>query len=158
MDIRQADLILVRGHGPIERIIEHVTDSPYCHVAGLVKDNELIEAQAGHKIGYQALDYYDGVSDVFTCDMATEEQRQQIVEWVVNRLGGHYDYLLIGWEALHYILHVDLPYNPDPNRFDCSQLWSEAYRSVGIDLCPGIKFPSPADTANSPVLRKVGSF
>lgn len=46
MEPRIADLIFVRGTGPISRAIEEIEHSPYSHVAGVVKENELIEAPA----------------------------------------------------------------------------------------------------------------
>lgn len=156
--IRPADLILVRGSGVLDRAIEGITHSEYSHATGLVKPNELIEAQAFRTTGYQGLDYYQGRSDVYTCDSLTDEQRQQIVAFVMREVGTRYDYELIGWELEHYVLHVDLPFVEGDSRHDCSTLWSDAYRSVGVELCPGIKYPTPGDLAHSPLLNKIGSF
>ncbi len=156
--IKPADLILVRGDGLIDKAIEEISHSPYSHVAGLVKPNELIEAQAFRRTGYQGLDYYHGVSDVFTCDSLTDEQRNQIVAFVMKEVGTEYDYLLIPWEFEHYVFHVDLPFAEDDARHDCSTLWSDAYRSVGVDLCPGVKYPTPGDLGTSMRLRKLGSY
>ncbi len=155
--IKSADLILVRGAGLVDRAIEKISNSQYSHCTGLVKLNELIEAQAFRKTGYQGLDFYQGSSDVFTCDSLTDEQRQQIVAYVVNEVGSKYDYLLIPLELGHFVFHVDLPYS-EGLRHDCSTLWSDAYKSAGVDLCPGIEFPSPGNIGDSGLLRRVGSF
>jgi uncharacterized protein YycO len=152
--MKPADLIFVRGHDIVSRAIEDITDCPYSHVAGYVKDNELIEAQWYRKVGYQTLDHYDGLYDVYTCDQLTDTQRKLIIEYATKRIGTRYDYLLIAWEALRYLAHITLPYHND-YRVICSTLWSDAYRYAGIDLCPGIRYPTPADLAQSKLLRKV---
>lgn len=158
MDIRSADLILVKGTGWISKTIKDVGRSLYSHVAGIVKENELMEAQGFKRTGYQVLDYYAGRADVFTCDELTEVQRRLILECVKQEVGGNYDYLLLAWEFLRYVFNLILPYKEGRTRRICSTLWADAYRSVGIDLCPGIKYPSPADVAQSKLLRKIGSL
>lgn len=159
MDIKLADLILVSGNDGLSHEIEWITRSPYSHVAGLVKPNELIEAQAFRKTGYQALDYYAGYADVFTCDIATDEQRIQMVANVESFVGSRYSLLLIGWELIRYVFGVMLMPGKSWDPIVCSVLWAvKAYRSVGIDLCPGIRFPTPGDVGNSKLLRKIGTL
>jgi cell wall-associated NlpC family hydrolase len=153
--LRPADLIFVRGSTTIAHIIEDVSRSPYSHVAGIVKPNELIEAQGGRRTGYAALDLYDGAADVYTCDSLTDAQREAVVDFAMKQQGTRYAYGLIGWEAVHFLLHIDLPYK-EHGEFDCSQLWYDAYKAAGIDLCPSMKIVAPADLAQSQLLRKVG--
>jgi hypothetical protein len=157
MELKPADLIFVRGIDIASRVIEEVTQSPYSHVAGLVKPNELIEANTFRKTGYQAIDSYARQADVYTCDLLTDEQRQKIVEYVTGCVGSHYDYLLLIWELTRYKLKWLWPYHEGQNRI-CSTLWSDAYRQAGVDLCPGILYPTPGDLANSKLLRKIGSY
>lgn len=157
LTILSADLIFVRGMGFIARVIEDITICPYSHIAGLVKPNELIEADGFRRTGYQALDFYDGKADVFTCDGISTTQRRLILGYVLKEVGTRYDYLLIGWEAVRYLLNVMLPFHEFHTRI-CSTLWSDAYKAAGIDLCPGILYPSPGDLAQSKLLRKVGSY
>lgn len=158
VELKLGDLILERGTGPISEAIEQISHSPYSHVAGYVKDNELIEANGFRRIGYQVLDFYIGRVDVFRCSGLTDGLRSQIVDYAKNEIGGHYDYFLLGWEYLRYVFHLILPYKEPTATRICSTLWSDAYRSVGIDLCPGIKFPSPGDLAESRLLQKIGSI
>lgn len=156
-NIKLADLILERGTGIINEAIQEITDSPYSHVAGLAKPNELIEANGFRHTGYQALDYYDKIADVYTCDILTDEQRNDIVKFVTKYIGTHYNYFLLVAEFFRYVFHWIIPYEEGTNKI-CSTLWVEAYRSVGIDLVPNVKFPSPAEIACSPLLRKVCSL
>jgi hypothetical protein len=153
--MKLADLILVRGDGIVSRVIEGIIHSPYSHVAGIVKPNELIEAQGLRKVGYQALDFYAGQYDVYTCDTLTDEQRAQIVDYVTRAVDYHYDYILVAVEFVRYVFHIMLPYREPFSARICSTLWADAYRSVGVDLCPGIRYPSPADIAQSKLLRKI---
>jgi uncharacterized protein YycO len=148
------DLLLVKGYGLIATEIECISKSPYYHVAGVVKENELIEANGFRKTGYQALDYYSGVADIYRCPSLTNEQRAFIVDYVKKEVGSRYDYLLILWEAIRYMTNSLLPYIETQNRI-CSTLWADAYLAAGIDLCPGVKYPSPGDIAQSKSLMKI---
>ena len=155
--LKPADLIIVRGDGPVDKVIEAVSHSPYSHVAGVVRANEVFEAQALRTDGYNGLDFYRGYSDIYTCDALTDEQRQNIVLRVLANAGRHYGYKLILWEAEHYLLHWDPDYNDDEDP-DCSQLWGNAYRAEGFDPCPGLPVMSPGDLATSPTFRYVGPY
>jgi hypothetical protein len=155
--LKPGDLVFVRGTDWISREIEYITHSTYSHVAGVVNDTQLIEANAFQKTGYVGLIHYTGRADVYTCDLLTDEQRRHIIEYVRSFVGTRYDYLLIVWEAARYLLHLVWPYYEGKARI-CSTLWSDAYRSAGVDLCPGVKYPTPGDMAQSKLLRKVESY
>lgn len=158
MEIKPGDLILVKGDDLISDAIEDISKSIYSHTAGLVKEKVLVEAVGFKKIGYQSLNYYTGKADVYTCDSLTVKQRETIVDVAISKVGGHYDYFLLVWEFIRYTFHLILPYKEGKTVRICSTLWADAYRQVGIDLCPGVKYPSPGDLANSKLLRKVGSL
>jgi len=156
--MKLGDLVFVKGTDIISDAIEDISKSIYSHTAGLVKENVLIEANGFRKIGYQALDYYAGRTDVYTCDDLTDEQGKVIVDYAIKEVGGHYDYVLFAWEFIRYMLHCMLPYQEGKTVRICSTLWADAYRQVGMDLCPGVKYPSPGDLTISKLLRKVGSL
>lgn len=158
MDIRPADLILVRGEDLIGNTIELITRSPYSHVAGVVGYKTLIEAQAFRKTGRQSLDFYSSQAEVFTCDELTDEQRALIVAEVWKHYGSRYSYLMLLWELLRYTFGIVIMPWKDWQPIICSTLWVNAYRAAGVDLCPDIRFPTPADLADSKLLRRVGSI
>jgi uncharacterized protein YycO len=147
------DLIFVHSDSWIGHQIEYVTHSKYSHCAGIIKENEIIESQGLKKTEYQAIDYYTNY-DIFTCPSATDEQINVAIEFAKSKLGTRYSYFLILWELVHYIFHLDIPFN-ERKKYICSTLWAEAYRKAGIDLCPNIRYPSPADLANSKLLVKI---
>jgi uncharacterized protein YycO len=155
MIIKPADLILVRGTGWISKAIEGVEHSPYSHVAIVIKPNEIIEAEGFRRTGYAGLDAYSGRADVYTCDEATDQQRQQIVDYLTKEVGTHYCYPLLFWEFIRYTTGILLPYNPGPNRI-CSYLATDAYAKAGLNKWPRIRFPTPGDVPEP--LRLVGSL
>lgn len=158
-DLKLGDLILVRGEGLISEAIEHVEGGPYSHTAGYVGNDELIEAEGFRKTGYTLTCAYKGHADVFRCDSMTDEQEGKILLSAVRSVGGHYDYALLIVELIRYWFGVLMPYREPPNSRICSTLWAVGcYRKAGIDLCPGIRFPSPGDLSASKLLRKVGSL
>lgn len=160
MNLEMGDLILVKGNGFIPNTIEKITKSPYSHVAGVVgneKDKELIEAQGFQKTGFQSLSTYHGYADVFRCHGLTELQKKLIVAYVNKQRGTRYDYLLIIWELLRYVLNVVFPYI-ETKSYICSTLWNDAFQEAGVDLCPEVKYPSPGDLAKSLFLTKIGSL
>ena len=150
------DLVIVQGRGFFSHIIEDVTDSSYSHVAIIVNQEQVIEAMGLKRTGYQTINFYRG-QDVFTCPLLTEIQRQQIVNFLINQIGTHYDYLLLFWELIRYGFHVLFPYTED-KKYICSTLAADAYKVAGVNLTPKIKYPSPADIANSKLLTKIGSL
>jgi len=151
------DLVLVRGIGIVSDIIEDIEHSSYSHSAGIVSDGTIIEAQGFQITNYVPLSKYKGMADIFTCDILTDKQREEIVEYVRKEVGSHYDWLLLLLEGIRYLFHIIIPYKEHKNRI-CSTLWNDAYKSVGVDLCPNIKYPSPADLSKSKLLRKVDSI
>ncbi len=155
--LQLADLVFVRGTRWLDFPVKLVTQSQYTHVAGYVGDGNLIEAQGLRKTGYEPLTTYENAADVYRDPHLNASQKQQIMEFIYKEIGGRYDYLLIGWEALKFIFGVVLPYAKNKARI-CSTLWADAYKSAGVDLCPKHKYPTPSDLVKSPYLRKIGSL
>lgn len=155
---KPGDLLLVKGKTWMGHAIEDISHSPYSHVAGFVHHDDLVEAQGFRDVGYQSPAEYRGQSDIYVCDALTTEKRIEIVRHVTDEIGKHYDYLLIAWEFFRYVFHLMLPYKEPLRSRDCGTLWSKAYKKAGIDLCHGIRFPSPGDLANSPKLKYIGTF
>ena len=152
------DIVLVKGQNSLSRVIEGIEESIYSHAAGIVKENEIIEVVLFEKTSYESLDSYKGYTDIFTCDILTNEQREGIVKYAENQLGSYYDLPLLFWEFIRYATHMILPYKQIFHSYICSTLWADAYRSAGVDLCPNIKYPSPKDLSESKLLTKIGSY
>lgn len=165
LDISIGDLILVDGTGIISKAIEAVEYGPirdkpreYSHTAGYVGDNNLIEAEGFRATGYAPLDKYTGHADVFHCPKASKYQRKDIHKLAKWYIGSRYDYLLLPVEFLRYLTGLVLPYHEPARARICSVLWAGIYREVGIDLCPGIRWPTPRDISESKLLVNIGSI
>ena len=158
IQLRPADLILVHGSTLIDRAIEDIEHSLYSHAAGVgFEPGELIEARGFRATGYQNLGAYQDDGEAYVCNRLTDTQRTAIVDSVKQEIGKQYDYLLLIWELYRYVLHMTIPFKEPFHSRICSTLWADAYKSVGVDLCPGIRYPSPGDIAQSALLKKVGT-
>jgi uncharacterized protein YycO len=152
------DIGLDKGTGWISKAIEDFEHSKYSHATTYIGYDNLIEAEGFERTGAVPIEKYKGQLDIFTCDSLTDAQRQEIKKYLIKEVGSRYDYLLILFEAIRYGLHIALPYKEPFKSHICSTLVVDAYKSVGIDLCPCTKYPSPADLSNSKLLRKIGTY
>ncbi|SPF51238.1 conserved hypothetical protein [Candidatus Desulfosporosinus infrequens] len=158
LDLHIGDLVLVRGKGIISEAIERVENSCYSHVAGYVGHGELIEAEGLRRTGYARVSKYKGCADVFRYNNLTREQRWRILELATYSVGERYDWWLDFIEFMRYTFGVIVPYREPPNLRICSNLWAGIYSDTDIDLCPGIKYPTPKDVSGSKLLTYIGSF
>lgn len=150
-----ADILLEYGSNSIiGEIIDDFEHSKYSHTAGIVSEGELIEANGFKKTGYIELSVYKNEADIFTCDILTEKQRKLIVKYVKSQVGTTYDWVLLFEEAFRFLFNLAIPHKEFHNHI-CSTLWADAYRHAGIDLTPGIRYPSPSDLSKSKLLRRV---
>ncbi|MFB5192429.1 YiiX/YebB-like N1pC/P60 family cysteine hydrolase [Alicyclobacillus fastidiosus] len=157
-ELQIADLMFIRGNRLLDLPVKMITQSKYTHVAGYCGTGLVIEAQGLRATGLEALSTYKGVVDVYRHPYLTETQKQDIMAFVHEEVGGRYDYLLLGWEAVRHIFGVFLPHLKSKRRI-CSTLWADAYKSAaGVDLCPQHTYPTPNDLAKSAYLKKVGTY
>jgi hypothetical protein len=88
----------------------------------------------------------------------TDNARNTILLYLDKQVGSHYDWILLGLEGIRYIFHF-MPFYKEPfYSHICSTLVSDAYKKAGINLCPGIIYPSPKDLSQSKLLRKIKSI
>lgn len=153
MELKPCDLILVRGKGFLNEEIKEITHSTYSHVAGVVLGNMIVEAQGFSKVRVQSLEAYAGSYDVYRYEGLTNEQALNILKYVRKQVGKRYSYLLFLWEFFHYAFGLKIPNLG--KQLICSTLWTRTFKKAGIKLCPGIRYPSPAEIAKSKLLRKV---
>ncbi|HLN63765.1 MAG TPA: hypothetical protein VK464_19770 [Symbiobacteriaceae bacterium] len=149
------DIMLVRGHSPISRLIQWITRSPYSHAALVANESIIIEADWGIRLRAVRNPYRD--YDLYTAD-PTETQRRTIVAYGRGRIGYGYDLWRLLALALRELFHLRLPFLNAGDRLVCSELIDLAYREAGIDLRPDQPdgYVTPRDLALSPTIRKVG--
>lgn len=152
------DLIFIRGTEGVAGPIKKITRSPYTHIAGVVVEDSLLEAQALRRTGHQPVATYEGVSDVYTCPGLSTRQREEIIQHATQSYGARYDYLLFVSLAARHLLGKMIPLYSRRSRHICTTLWTDAYRAAGIELCPGNQHPTPGELSKSKLLNWVGSF
>lgn len=159
IELLPADIVLVRGDGFIEDAIEEITNSKYNHIAGVSLDGRLIEANVGRTTGYEDIESYKGIADVYRLDGITDTQRKAVVKSVMEQFGTKYDLLAIGWELVRYELHINLPFVELNHEHICSTLWAiDGFRKNGIQVCNWTKYPSPGDFALDKQFKYIGSY
>jgi hypothetical protein len=86
-------------------------------------------------------------------------QRRDIVSFVLHKVNVKYDLLLFIGIGLNRLFHLNTKWN-NKSRYICVEMIVEAYKSVGIDLLPGISYNNmiPDDLMYSTKLKKVYSL
>ncbi|WP_026962210.1 hypothetical protein [Alicyclobacillus herbarius] len=158
MDLHVGDLVFTRGgFSRLDKPMMWLTRNPYTHVAGAVGPRKLLEARMFHTTGYVELTAFRNMVDVFHCPHLSARQRRIVAEYVEDEIGTRYDYLMLLWQVFRLLTGYVPPYLKNPRRI-CSTLWADAYREAGMDLCPGVPYPTPGELAASPLLTKIGEY
>ena len=156
------DILLIKGEGRgfIPETICNIQNSIYSHSAVLIdaKNEKIIEA-GWFNVLYNNLDFYKGRIDVYRCLELNNSLREQVIDYLIKQLGKLYDYKMLFLEMCRYLIGLTIPkfYKNTPSVI-CSELISDSWRSIGIDLCPNIKYPSPKDIFLSNKLCHIGSL
>ena len=147
-------LLFFGGNGFVDKEIEHYENSMFTHAAVAIDDKQIIEA------------WWDGVRvttidgrgpfAIFRADLDAVLQ-EDIKMFAVGSVGKRYNYEgLVGFLIEKW---MKLKHNPFGSQHSvwCSQLVFECFLASGINLVPGKEAEdiTPADLANSPVLRRV---
>lgn len=157
MKLQPCDIVLVKNETSwISEEIEEVTKSIYSHSAIIIKENTLIEAGT-FDVRYNALDSYNGHYDVYRCPFLDSFDKAQIVNYLVKQIGKKYDYKLLIYEWVRYRLNIILPFwFKNSDSVICSELVKDSFlNTIGINLTPGIQYPSPKDISESKLLTKI---
>ncbi len=168
--IRSGDVLMYRGRSLESRLIQWVTRSRYSH-AGLAawwNDRLMVMEAAAKGVVVTPLSTnvrgYHGNVEWFTCtEEIPPDERQRMIEFAQQELGKGY----ARWKAV--LLGITILFQDDRGKRDrlrrerqlfCSHYVAQVYNAVGRDLRKGVsdRFMSPADVANSPLLRKMGAL
>lgn len=158
MKLKIGDIFACHSETFISSTIRMITHSKYSHIAIVVSETELIEADGiTNRIRYRNINYYKNKADVYTCNILTDKQRQNIVKFMQNSIGEKYDYTLLIWLAVKYIFEILLPFIDNTTNKICSEIVNDAYDSVGCRLCVD-RWPTPSQIAESNMLVKIGEY
>lgn len=145
-------VLLFKGRGVFSQLIRWQTRSQYSHSAVLIEKNTIIEAWSGSNTVREKLitDWRD--IDVFYADCSLE-QRKKIISFLRSKIGHKYDYSAV----IRFITKSPTKNN---ERYFCSELVFEAFKSAGINLLERIdgSIVSPSLLSYSPKLKFYGQL
>lgn len=152
------DIYFVKSSSTISFLIRLLTNSSYSHVAiSVSEDNSfIVEADAFKKVKPKENKYKD--SEVVSICLS-ELQKLKLLEYCVKQTDVKYDYvhiLGIALGLLGFTKRKNL-WN-HLNRTICSELISEGYQHIGVDLLPNNKddeYVTPSELANELLGKQV---
>jgi uncharacterized protein YycO len=142
-------VLLFRGTGLVQRLIEWQTRGPYCHAALLLPDGQQIEAWTDGVDIRPTFQAHGCVVDRFTVE-ATDEQVRSITEFAEGEIGCHYDW----WGDFCFVTRMHKG-APDAKRWFCSELVYASLVAGGIHLFRATEAfeVSPSLLGRSPLLH-----
>lgn len=147
---RRLEVLLFRGTGLLDRLIQWQTRGPYCHAAFLFPDGRQAESYPG--VGVQMLPRFcdHGCKvDRFEVEIS-EEQVRDLVASVEKELGSRYDW----WGDFCFLTRTHRG-RADAGRWFCSELVFEKLAEQGVALLRATEafVVSPSLLGRSPILN-----
>ena len=137
-------LLLRRGTGILDRIVQIVTTSPYYHAAIVVDGGYLVEARF-HGVAMRPVSEYGDRADVFQVLDATDAQRAAAVQWAQLHWGTPYGWRTILIDTARIGLHLPIGYGwRRLSHLDCSCFVTAAWWQAGVPLT-FVPAPTPGD-------------
>ena len=168
--LRPADVLLIEGNQKIATAIKYLTQSTWSHAAvyvgtaagALASDREplsLIEANLGEGVVAVPLSKYASFNTRICRPVGlTEVEQQQVVSFVLDRIGQQYDTRNIVDLARYLLPTPPVPVrwrrpmlalgSGEPTRAICSTLIAQAFQSVRYPILPKIERASDENSAN----------
>ena len=153
--MREFDLLFYKGDGFISKIIKKVTAPPYSHVALVLDNYHVVEADWKHPLSIRHISYSSWDYDIYRVEGLTEEHKEKIRRYINETISAGYDYKLVLSHLFKYFFKGKLLNSP--SRYDCSEWVTLAFLYAGIELLPN-KQPfevAPSDLLKSPRLKLV---
>ena len=128
-----------------------ITSSKYSHLAIVVSNDMAIEADGiSGLVIYRNIENYKNNSDIYTCNLLTDAQRKDIVNYLEKEVGQKYDRLLLFVLFIKFMFKLKFKYKNNRSVI-CSELVNNSYKKVGIKLSKK-KYPIPDDVVGSKLL------
>jgi uncharacterized protein YycO len=98
--VRRGDLVFVQGKGIIARIIRFFDRGTFSHVAIVLDDCRVIEADVDTKVAVRRFDANE-YNVIEVCDLGlTLKQRREVMYEALAMVGTRYDYIQLLWYGL----------------------------------------------------------
>lgn len=134
-DLQIGDVLFYSGESFISRVISWVTKSPYTHVALVIGDNRLIEAQRIVNTDMRKIKPSEEFK-VFRIEGLTDEQRQRIAEIAYTYRSYSYSYIETVGIFFRLLFKRDLPWFERANKIYCSELVDLVFYASGVPRKP----------------------
>lgn len=163
------DVLLVEGNSRISAAIKYITQSSWSHAALYIGDSlalpnsdvgpyALIEADINQGIRAAPLSTYSRMHTRICRPVGlSKEKIEQVIAYMVSRLGYHYDLKNIFDLARYLIQTPPVPVrwrrrllafgSGDPTKTICSSLLAQAFQSVKYPILPEVTLEKSADPA-----------
>jgi hypothetical protein len=153
--VKEFDLLFYKGEGIVSNVIKKVTKSDYSHVALVLDDYHLLEADWKKPLSIRHFSYRAEDYDIYRVEGLMEEHKDRLRRYIVDTINSPYDFALIASHLLNYFFKGKIV--GSPNRFDCSEWIDLAFLYAGVDLLPGIAFSTitPEKLVKSPKIKLV---
>lgn len=169
-EMKDGDVLLFRGTGPMSALIRWKTRSPYSH-AGIVawwNDRLMVLEAVGKGVIARPISYnlkkYHGDIDYFrSTEELDEKTRRRMVSFAQKQLGKEYNMKQLIKFAFKLLFGLKLKQSDDPrsvSRYFCSHYVADIYARHGYDLARkrSDRYTSPELLANSDKLEFVGTL
>jgi uncharacterized protein YycO len=132
----KADIIAFKSYSLLSRMIRWVTGKDITHIAILVDTDLLMETSLfGVRLRKLRETEYEYLQ--LRYEALTEEQRIDIVDFVLGSVGVGYDFKLLFGIGLNILFGWDLSWD-NRDKYICIELILKAYASVGVELLKDI--------------------
>lgn len=153
-----ADILACWGESWIDKAISFITRNRITHIAMIVNQEYGLIVETGWfgvKIG-RVSDKGKNYS-VLRCVRLNELERLQICMSAISLMGRSYDYLQMLQLFLYKLFNIRINIG-DRDKFICDEVILRAYKSIGLDLLPGVddEYVFPHDLLESKQLINIG--
>lgn len=153
--IKKFDILLYKGKSPIAKLIQHVTNSPYSHVAIVLDEYHCLETDWKYPVKIRHLKYKKNQYEIMRYEELSEEEKEYMGKFINIYLNTQYDFKQV---ISHWLnLSFNFTISNSNSRFICSELADRMYKYAGIDLLPKFMNGSvtPADLSRSTKLINI---
>lgn len=127
--MKSGDIIFVKGHGIIERLIEFFDKGRFSHVVIAVSDKDVLEAQYGTKSRVIPF-YFESYEIVDLC--LSELQRNRVKELSKELIGHKYDFIQVISYLIKDTFDRKFKVINNPNNYICSELVEVILQDIGV--------------------------
>jgi uncharacterized protein YycO len=158
VELEVGDIVLYKGKGLFSRLVSFFTRSKYSHVAMMISDTLLIEANWYKKSNTVPFSYVPENMEIYRLkESLSTDQKLTLLEHCYGFLNKTYDYPQIFGYVLNFFNKNHINVFNSPKKLICSELIDRAYLKIGVDLSSEhfIGDVRPVDLANSDKLIRV---